>query len=68
MKTYYLTFTRTDHEGVVQNEYLEVRAPDILTASHMGDIYVQGYRRGGEIDGHLECSKVSLFPSGRPKS
>lgn len=61
MKTYYLTFTRTDHEGVAHTEYLEVQAPDILTASRMGDIYIMGWINAG--GGQIECNKVSLFPS-----
>jgi len=66
MKTYYLTFTRTDYEGKAHTAYLEVQAPDILTASHMGDIYIMGWIGAG--GGPIECNKVSLFPSRKPRS
>lgn len=65
MKTYYLTFIQHDDEHRAYNAYLEVQAPDILTASHMADIYMMGWRAAG--GGPIECNKVSLFPSRKPR-
>lgn len=67
MKTYYLTFTITPVLGERPHTfYLEAKAPDILTASHMADIYMLGWRNAGGDP--IECNKVSLFPSRKPKS
>lgn len=68
MKTYYLTFTITDPGIEPRTEYLEVQAPDILTASRMGDIYVKGYAQGSGHCDIIECNKVSLFPSRKPRT
>lgn len=74
MKTYYLTFIRTDwdhtnSESLIRERevYLEVQAPDILTASRMADLYCDGFRAGAGLGPTIECNKVSLFPSRKPR-